>query len=107
MLGILFPSLSESKNCKISLGHPDTNVNRFLMGWEFKFNLSCHLNLHNRYWNQVHTKHENLRSILVSKQKQAREKTQLKQGEVFIYLFTVIIFNSKPLFVSVRDRVCK
>ena len=26
--------------------------------------------------------------------------------EVFIYLFTVFIFNSKALFVCVKDRVC-
>ena len=71
MLEILFPSLSEGKNCKILLGYPDANV-KFLMGWEFKCNLLCLLNLYNRYWNQVHTKHENLFSILVSKQTQAR-----------------------------------
>ena len=31
---------------------------------------------------------------------------QLIEVEVFIYLFTVFIFNSKPLFVCVKDRVC-
>ena len=31
---------------------------------------------------------------------------QLIEVEVFIYLFTVFIFNSKPLFVFVKDRVC-
>ena len=70
---ILFPSLREGKNCKISLGYPDANVSKFLMGWEFKCNLPCLLNLYNRYWNQVDTKHENLFSILVSQQKQATE----------------------------------
>ena len=30
----------------------------------------------------------------------------LIEVEVFIYLFTVFIFNSKPLFVCVQDRVC-
>ena len=49
------------------------NVNKFLMGWEFKSNLPCLLNFYNRYWNYVHTKHGSLFSILVSKQKQARE----------------------------------
>ena len=44
------------------------------MEWEFKWNAVCLLNLYNIYWNQVHTKHENLFSIsLVSEQKQARE----------------------------------
>ena len=41
----------------------DANVNKFLMGWKFKYNLLCLLNLYNRYWNQVHTKHENLINI--------------------------------------------
>ena len=31
---------------------------------------------------------------------------QLIEKEVFIYLFTVFIFNSKPLFVCVKDRLC-
>ena len=31
---------------------------------------------------------------------------QLIEVEVFIYLFTVFIFNSKPLFVCVKDRLC-
>ena len=31
---------------------------------------------------------------------------QLIEVEVFIYLFTVFIFNSKALFVCVKDRVC-
>ena len=31
---------------------------------------------------------------------------QLIEVEVLIYLFTVFIFNSKPLFVCVKDRVC-
>ena len=75
------------------------------MGWKFKCNLLCLLNLYNRYWNQVHTKHKKLFSILVSKQKQAREKMQLIEVEVFIYLFTVFSFNSKALLVCVKDRV--
>ena len=31
---------------------------------------------------------------------------QLIEVQVFIYLFTVFIFNSKPLFVCAEDRVC-
>ena len=31
---------------------------------------------------------------------------QLTEVEVFIYLFTVFTFNSKALFVCVKDRVC-
>ena len=31
---------------------------------------------------------------------------QLIEVDVFIYLFTVFIFNPKPLFVCVKDRVC-
>ena len=52
--------------------YPDANVNKFLMGWQFKCNLPRFLNFYDRYWNQVLTKHENLFSMLVSKQKQAR-----------------------------------
>ena len=41
-----------------------------------------------RYWNQVHTKHENLFSIsLESDQKQGREYMQFIAVGVFIYLF--------------------
>ena len=43
--------------------YPDANVNKILMKWEFKCNLLCLLNLYNRYWNQIHTKHENLFGI--------------------------------------------
>ena len=76
--------------------HPDTNVSIFLMGWVFKCNLLCLLNLYNRYCNQVHTKHKNFFSIsLVSEQKQAREYMQFTAVEVFIYLF-----------VCVKDRAC-
>ena len=85
--------------------YTDANVNKSLTGWEFLYNLLCLLNLYNRYWNQVHTKHENLFSILVSKQKQAREKMQLIEVEVFIYLFRVFIFNSEALFVCVKEYV--
>ena len=31
---------------------------------------------------------------------------QLTEVEVFTYLLTVFIFNSKALFVCVKDRVC-
>ena len=31
---------------------------------------------------------------------------QLIEVEVFIYLFTVFIFNSEALLVCVKDRVC-
>ena len=85
--------------------YPDGNVNKFLMGWEFECNLLCLLSLYNRYWNQVHTKHENLFcTSLVSKQKQAREEMQFIVVEVFIYLFTVFTFNHKVLFICVKDR---
>ena len=59
MLGILFPSLSEGRNCKNSLGYPEANVHKFLMGLGFKCNLLYLWNFYNRYWNQVHAKHEN------------------------------------------------
>ena len=39
-----------------------------------------------RYWNQLHTKHENLFSIsLESEQNQGTEKLQFVAVEVFIY----------------------
>ena len=55
----------------------------------------------------VQTKHDNLFSILLlSEQKQARKLIQFIAVEVFIYLFTVFIFNYRPLFVCVKDRAC-
>ena len=54
--------------------YPDANGNKFLIECAFKCNLLCLLNLYNRYWNQEHTKHENLFVIsLVLEQKQARQ----------------------------------
>ena len=56
------------------------------MGWDFKCNLLCLLNLYNKYWNQVHTKLGNLFSIsLVSEQKKTlwrlfMDGVQLPQG---------------------------
>ena len=65
----------------------------------------CLLNLYNRYWNQAHTKHENLFSIsLISEQKQAREEMQFVAVEVFINLFTVFIFKYKVLVICLKDR---
>ena len=94
--------LKSEQNLQNVTRYPDADVNKFLKGWNFKCNLLCLLNLYNRYWNQVHTKHENLFSILVSKQKQARGEMQL---EVFIYLFRVFIFNFEALFVCVKEYV--
>ena len=87
--------------------YPDANVNIFLKGWDFKFDLLFRLNLYNRYWNQVNTKHEILFSIsLVSEQKQAGEEMQFIAVEVFIYPFTLFIFNYKVLFIWVKERAC-
>ena len=87
--------------------YPDANVNKFLKGWDFKFDLLFRLNLYNRYWNQVNTKHEILFSIsLVSEQKQAGEEMQFIAVEVFIYPFTLFMFNYKVLFIWVKERAC-
>ena len=46
--------------------YSDANIDKFLLGVSMQFIY--------RYWNQVHTKHENLFSIwLESEQKQDRE----------------------------------
>ena len=51
---------------------------QFAVSFEFIF----------KYWNQVHTKHENLFSIsLESEEKQSRKQMQFIVVVVFIYLF--------------------
>ena len=59
-----------------------------------------------RYWDQVHSKHENLCIMsLKSKQKQGREQMKFMTVEVFIYLFLFIfIFDYRARFVCVKDR---
>ena len=52
--------------------YSDGNVNKFLMGVSMQFTVSFEFIY--KYWNQVHTKHENLLTIsLELGQKQGRE----------------------------------
>ena len=58
-----------------------------------------------RYWNRVHTKHENMFSrSLESEQKQCREYMQVISVEVFIYLFFFLSY--KTFFVGVKGWTC-
>ena len=101
VLRILFPTWIKGKKCKISLGVQMQIVNKLVMGWGFKCNLLC-LRIYiidigtdtYQTWNLV----QYLFGIRT-------EISQIRNAvEVFIYLFTVSIFNYKVLFICVKDR---
>ena len=82
--------------------YSDAYVNKF-----FKYNLLCLLNLYNRYWNQVHTKLENLFSIsLVSTEISHRRNTVRSSRGIYLSVYSIYIFNFKVLFICVKDTAC-
>ena len=57
-----------------------------------------------RYWNQVHTKHANLFSILVeSEQKQDRINAIHRSKDIYLSVYLYFIIK---LLVCVKDSVC-